>query len=86
MGDNRFKKLFTDQEFQIDQQADAYSKIKPSGAKKIKADDVDSLKGSEGEEDEDVQTGGRDLNKLFSGRGEKSSSEGEASEDDDQNF
>jgi len=35
------------------------------------------------QEEETPATGGKDLNKLFSGRGEQSSSEGEASEDDD---
>ena len=43
------------------------------------------MKGSEDEDDE-VKAGGRNLNKLFSGGGEKSSSDGEASEDDDLDF
>lgn len=85
MGDDRFKRLFTDKEFQIDQQNEAYQKSKPSGAKRIKADDVDSVAGSDQDEEAPV-AGGKDLNKLFSGRGEQSSSEGEASEDDDQDF
>lgn len=84
MGDDRFKRLFTDKEFQIDQQNEAYQKSKPSGAKRIKADDVDSVVGSDDEEA--PVSSGKDLNKLFSGRGEQSSSEGEASEDDDQDF
>ena len=71
MGDDRFKRLFTDKEFQIDQKNEAYQKSKPSGAKRIKADDVDSVVGSDDEE-EAPATGGKDLNKLFSGRGEQS--------------
>lgn len=69
MGDDRFKRLFTDKEFQIDSQNEAYQKSKPSGAKRIKADDVDSVVGSD-QEDEAPVTSGKDLNKLFSGRGE----------------
>ena len=86
MGDNRFKRLFTDKEFQIDQQNEAYLKSKPSGAKRIKADDVDSLGGSDEEDNMGQQANGKDLNKLFSGRGEQSSSEGEDSEEDDKDF
>ena len=70
MGDDRFKRLFTDKEFQIDQQNEAYQKSKPSGAKRIKADDVDSVAGSDQEDEAAPVAGGKDLNKLFSGRGE----------------
>ena len=70
MTDNRFGRLFTDKEFQIDRQSEAYA-LHNSGAlgdKKTRLqreEDIDSVNGS----DADDQPKGRDLNKLFSGKG-----------------
>jgi NUC153 domain len=92
MKDDRFKRLFTDKEFQIDQNADAYQRVKPSSAaKKLRQDNVDSVKsgGSDAEDDIPVKSV-KDLNKLFSGKGEQSSDEGEDaghnSDEEDDNF
>ena len=80
MGDDRFKSLFTDKEFEIDTNTDAYKFTKSGNVKKkLKEEDVDSVIS---ENDEPV-TKGRDLNKLFAGKGNDLSSESQGSDSDD---
>jgi hypothetical protein len=82
MADDRFKRLFTDKEFQIDQTTDAYKLLKSGNVnKKVKNDDVDSIKSGESEDEKPAGVKSRDLNKLFSGKGEESESADEESEE-----
>jgi hypothetical protein len=41
--DDRFGRLFTDKEFQIDKQSEAYKLIKPQDKRAREKDDVDSI-------------------------------------------
>ncbi len=72
MKDDRFGRLFTDKEFQIDKGSEAYKLIKgadPNNKRAAREEDVDSVNAeSDGEAEK-----GRDLNKLFAGKGEESS-------------
>lgn len=44
MKDDRFGRLFTDKEFQIDRASEAFKLMKPQGGKKnLRDDDVDSV-------------------------------------------
>lgn len=77
MKDDRFGRLFTDKEFQIDRASEAFKLIKPQGGKKgARDDDVDSV-----QQDEVPQA--RDMNKLFEGRaGEESDGSAEGDSND----
>lgn len=76
MKDDRFGRLFTDKEFQIDKnRSEAYKLIKgnnggDAAGRRAREEDVDSVGGSDGEAPPEK---GRDLNKLFAGKGEESS-------------
>lgn len=86
MQDDRFKKLFQDKEFEIDKNTDAYRLLKSGNVnKRVKDQDVDSIGGSD---DEELATKGRDLNKLFSGKGNDDEEDGsnEGSEEEDEDF
>lgn len=85
MNDNRFGKMFTETDFKIDKNSEAYKLIKPQESKKARQDDIDSINGDDQEEDENVEhaKSGNRLNKLFSGKADQSESEGEEDGDDD---
>lgn len=88
MKDDRFGKMFTDKEFQIDRNSEAYKLVKPQDAKgkRIKDDDVDSVgAGSEDEEDVPMQKA-RDINKLFAGKGDEDEEERDGDSDNDDDF
>lgn len=83
MQDDRFKKMFQDKEFEIDKTTDAYRLLKSGNvSKKVREEDVDSV--GSGAEDDDVPVAkGRDLNKLFAGKGEEDDEQSDEEEDED---
>lgn len=52
MSDSRFGKMFTESEFKIDRNSEAYKLIKPQESSKQRRDDVDSVNGEEESEGE----------------------------------
>ena len=82
MKDDRFGKMFTDQQFHVDKASESYKLHKPQEGTKRIVDDVDSIDGGD-EEVEEAHQKSRDLNKLFSGKGDIESEEGSAESDDD---
>lgn len=85
MSDDRFKKMFQDKEFEIDKNTEAYRLLKSGNVnKKVKEEDVDSV--GEGSQDDEPAAKGRDLNKLFEGRGDQGSEPESAEQSDDDDF
>lgn len=64
--DARFGKMFTDAEFKIDKNSEAYKLVKPQ-EKKGRSDDIDSI-----EDMDDQGHKSQNLNKLFAGEAENS--------------
>jgi hypothetical protein len=83
MQDDRFNKMFQDKAFEIDKNTDAYRMLKSGNVnKRVKEADVDSV----GSDDEEPAAKGRDLNKLFAGKGDEEdeeASDNSNEEDDD---
>ena len=65
VNDERFGKMFTDNDFLRDKNSAAYRLIKPTDAKRRKDDDVDSIEG-----DEEENPRGNEVNKIFGGKGD----------------
>jgi NUC153 domain len=85
MQDDRFKSMFENKEFEIDKNAEAYRLLKSGNVnKKVKEHDVDSV--GSGDEEEEPAVKGRDLNKLFSGKGEEEEDGSQGSGEDDDDF